>query len=446
MRVFDAHVHIFPDRIAAPTVASMASRAGLVPTYDGTRDGLLACLRQAGIEGALNCPVATKVEQVASINEWSAAQNVWPVLSLGSIHPDCPDAMAILYGVRDAGLPGIKLHPEYQDFTLDDPRLGDVWRGCVELGLVVFMHCGGDLLYRPPFRSSPAAIRDLLDAYPGLRLVAAHFGSWKMWDEVDRELVGTDVFLDLSFVFGILPDEALVEMSRRHGVDKILFGTDAPWRDPVQELAYFLALPFTPDEQRRMLWENAARLFGFAEVAGPAREPLSQRGRGVASPGNDRDQLLALSEAQLVRLCRIDTFRGTGPGGQKRNKTESAVRITHEPSGYSAVSDATRSQHTNRSMAVRRLRLEMALKWRVPVKGGNEPLRPRPAAKADEYPLWVAFVLDGLEAHGYRLREAAESLGTGTAQLVRDLERDRQLWQWVNRARRAAGLSPLRGG
>jgi hypothetical protein len=154
--------------------------------------------------------------------------------------------------------------------------------------------------------------------------------------------------------------------------------------------------------------------------------------------------LLASSEAQLVRLCRVDTFRGTGPGGQKRNKTESAVRITHEPSGYSAVSDATRSQHTNRRLAVRRLRHEMALGWRCPVSDTGAPLPPRPAAAADDYALWLARILDHLEAHGCRLRETAKSLGTGTAQLVRDFEQDARLWQCVNRARRAAGLSLLR--
>ena len=246
MRVFDAHVHVFPDHIAGRTVEAMGRLAGIVPAFDGTRAGLLASMEHAGITAALNCPVATKPEQVESINRW-AAEQAWPVISLGTVHPDYADIPGALRAVAGAGLHGIKLHPEFQEFALDDARLGPVWRGCADLGLVVFLHCGGDIAFPPPYRSSPAGVRAVLDAYPPLRLVAAHFGSWRMWDAVERELIGRDVCLDLSYTLGDLADKRLVTLARRHGVDRVMFGTDAPWRDQAAELERFLLLPFTPE-------------------------------------------------------------------------------------------------------------------------------------------------------------------------------------------------------
>ncbi len=263
-RIFDSHVHIFPDQVAAGAVGHLAEMTRLEPVYDGTRQGLLAHMRQAGVEGALNCPIATKPEQVESINRWAAAQNQWPVLSLGSVHPDHPDPRRVLNQLRTLGLRGVKMHPEYQQFRLDDPAACRVWAICQELDLLVLLHAGADIGFAQPFHSDPAAVRAMAQAYPRLRIVAAHFGGWGMWDQVQSHLIGTRVLLDLSFTLGILDDATLVAAARRHGTDRVLFGSDAPWRDQAAYVRYFLALDFAPEEQRRILWGNAASLLGFS--------------------------------------------------------------------------------------------------------------------------------------------------------------------------------------
>ncbi len=264
IKVFDSHTHIFPDKIAARTVAELGRKAGIKAAYDGTREGLLCSMRAASIDGALNCPVATVPEQVDSINRWSASQNCWPIISLGAIHPDSPRPEKVLEGIRNLGLPGIKMHPEYQGFTLSDPRVQPIWSACAALGLVVVLHCGADLGFSPPYHSSPAQIRSLIGNHPNLKLVAAHFGSWRMWEAVEVELIGCPLYLDLSFTLGLLPDEKVLELVRRHDPERVLFGTDTPWRNQTEELDYFQQLPFTSAEKERILWQNAAKLFGFA--------------------------------------------------------------------------------------------------------------------------------------------------------------------------------------
>lgn len=261
--VFDSHVHVFPDAVGPRAVARVSARLRTPASYDGTRAALLKKMSEAGIAGALNAPVATRPDQVASINTWAASQNAWPMLSLGSIHPDFPGIANELRRVKDLGLPGVKLHPEYQAFSPDEPRLAPVWRTCRELGLLVLLHTGNDWFFDPPCHASPAAVARVLRAWPGLTLIAAHFGGFQHWDDVERELVGLPLYFDTSFAAGHAPVEQFLRIVRRHGAERILFGTDAPWQDPPAVRAAFLRLPLTPDEQRAILWDNAARLLGL---------------------------------------------------------------------------------------------------------------------------------------------------------------------------------------
>ncbi|MEI8242638.1 MAG: amidohydrolase family protein [bacterium] len=263
--VFDSHVHIFPDNIGARVVAQVAVGLPLQPSYDGTRAGLLRTMAAAGIAGSLNAPVATRADQVATINTWAAAQNRWPMLSLGAMHPDLPDAPAELRRVKELGLPGIKMHPEYQAFAPDEARLVPIWRTCRDLGLIVLLHAGNDWQFQPPCRAAPAAIARVVRAWPGLTFIAAHFGGTDLWDDVARELLGLPLYLDTSFTVGYLPEAQFLLMVRKHGADRVLFATDAPWQDPPVTLAAFRRLTLTPDEQHAILWGNAERLLGFGD-------------------------------------------------------------------------------------------------------------------------------------------------------------------------------------
>ena len=438
MPVFDCHVHVFPDPIAPAAVAAIGKAAGLEPDYDGTRAALVRRLAEAGCDGALNCPVATTPKQVRSINDWAAANNDWPLLSAGAIHPDTPDPVAELERVRSLGLLGIKLHPEYQLFTPDDPRMDAIWETCAGLGLPVVLHAGVDIGLPPPYRTTPGALAALVARVPGLILIAAHLGGFRQWDEVEACLAGTPVYLDLSFALGELPDEQVLRIVRKHGVHRVLYGTDAPWRNPCTYLQRFHALPFGERERRWMLWENAADLFGLhlPEEPDTVAEPM------VEIDWRERDRALALGDEALVAECRMDAFRGSGRGGQKRNRTSSAVRITHPATGTSAYSDETRSQHSNRLIALRLLRWEIAMVCRCPAPEPR-PVGSLPGWRSPEYAAWLAHAVDLLAASGYQVGEAARGLGLGTGGLVHELGRVSRVWDAVAHAREERGLPPL---
>jgi len=137
----------------------------------------------------------------------------------------------------------------------------------------------------------------------------------------------------------------------------------------------------------------------------------------------------------------MQAFKASGHGGQKVNKTSSAVRIVHEPSGIEATSSETRSQHENRHHALKKLRMKIALEIRSEEKSAIDNFQISMSNPA--YPLFVALLLDELHRFGFRLAESAKSLGLSTGQLVRHLERDPELWQKVNSERKTNGLKQL---
>ena len=261
--VFDFHVHLYPDVLAPKCVPMLSQRFGNPPAFDGTVAGLRSDMRGSGVRAALNLPVATRPDQVASINRWAAENNRAPVFSLATIHPDLPNLGQVLEELRSAGFRGIKLHPEYQLFTLDDPRMKPVWESCQELGMLVMLHAGGERVFDPPYHTSPTAIARFIDRYPRLTVAAAHLGGFGMWDESERELIGKNLYLDLSHTFNWMPDEQIVRMVRNHGVERILWGTDAPWQRPSEILARFLEQPFSERERSLILWENTCRLLNL---------------------------------------------------------------------------------------------------------------------------------------------------------------------------------------
>ena len=155
--------------------------------------------------------------------------------------------------------------------------------------------------------------------------------------------------------------------------------------------------------------------------------------------------LLALPDGQLLGQCRFEACRGTGPGGQKRNKTSTAARVTHEATGISVWDDTTRSQHQNLRLALRRLRWELAVF--LPPEVGELPpgipLSPVPGESSPQYPLWLGKVFDALRRGEYNIASAAADLGCTPSRLLRLMGREPFAWQKLAEERQRRQLPPL---
>ena len=278
--IIDIHTHTFPDKIAAATLDKLKHLSHTIPFTDGTAVGLAASMARAGVDRSVVMPVATSPRQVPHVNDASARMNELGaqtgVLSFGCMHPDFDGWKEELARVRDLGLKGIKLHPQYQDTDFDDPRYLRILDRCGELGLVVLTHAGLDIGMPGKDNCSPEMVLRALRQTGPVKLVLAHMGGWRQWDRVEALLPGTGVYLDTSFSLGeitplddghyrpgdlpLLDEAAFLRMVRKFGADRVLFGTDSPWDDQETALARLRALPLEKSELDAILGGSARKL------------------------------------------------------------------------------------------------------------------------------------------------------------------------------------------
>lgn len=279
--IIDLHTHIFPDKVAQIAIPKLRDSSHTHPFTDGTAAGLSAAMDESGVDLSVVLPVATNPQQVSRINETSAQLNQQGgrVISLGSIHPDCEDWKRELDRIAALGLKGIKLHPVYQGVYMDDVRYIRILAQAGELGLVVVTHAGQDIGFPGEEKCTPAMIRRAVRAAGPVKLIAAHMGGWRNWDEVCDCLADTAVGLDTAYALGqVAPEgeghfapeeldmmsrEQFVSIVRVFGAHRIYFGTDSPWRGHRQSLADIQALPLTAEEKTMILGENARKLLAL---------------------------------------------------------------------------------------------------------------------------------------------------------------------------------------
>jgi len=271
MRVIDTHTHCFPDDLAGRAIDSLESLAPWKAVGEGTIASLIDSMDTAGIDAAVVCTIATKPGQVPAIFDWCKTVRSERIIPFLSVHYSMPDACRWLERFAEAGFRGIKLHPMYQDFPADDPCLDSIYAAAAELGLIIAMHSGCDVAFPDEDdRATPVRLRSIIDRFPKLKLLCLHLGGWRMWDDVERYLVGTNVYFETSFTLGYIDPERKLDIIRRHGIDRVMFGTDWPWRDQARNLEHLRRIGLTPGELESVLSGAATRLLRLDDKGQPA--------------------------------------------------------------------------------------------------------------------------------------------------------------------------------
>lgn len=257
--VIDIHTHIFPDHGAAKIIAALEAEAECKAFSDGTRQGLLNSMQKAGVQVSVQVPVATRPDQVESINSYALKISDQQIISFGALHPKYPHFKKEISRLRAAGIKGVKFHPEYQDFFPDDEAMFPVYEELAKARLIAFFHAGRDIAFEN-VHGTPAHFARLIKAFPNLKLVLAHMGGFQMWDEVLAEVIGQDVYIDTSFAMDFMSNHAFLQLVERHDPDLILFGTDSPWQDQQQELAKLRTLITDASDLEKIVSLNAINL------------------------------------------------------------------------------------------------------------------------------------------------------------------------------------------
>ncbi|MCE5314945.1 MAG: amidohydrolase family protein [Armatimonadota bacterium] len=261
-KIIDFHVHAFPDKVADRAIEVLYTINKMKPVYDGTISGLISLIEQEGVDFAVIQPVATKASQVKGINDFAASHTDPRILSFGGMHPEWNDPAAEIERMISLGIPGIKIHANWQGVYADDPIMFPIYEAA-QGRLIITFHAGEEPTPFDPQRATPERLRIVHENFPNLTINAAHMGGWMMWDECEEHLIGRDLYLDTSACFReYMPDGRMLSMIRRHGADHILFATDLPLARPSAEAQRLMELGLTDNELELILYRNAERLLG----------------------------------------------------------------------------------------------------------------------------------------------------------------------------------------
>lgn len=273
--IIDIHTHIFPDKIAYDTLRHMEQMIykcqGIKVDAEATalRSDLSKTSIEAGIDKSIICPVATNITQPEKLNALASKINETTdethLFSFGAIHPDNENYKEIIDDVVARDLKGIKLHPDYQDTLFSDIKYQRIVDYAAQKDLVIVIHAGEDIGIPAQIHCTPDMILDMHKHMQPEKLVLAHMGGWRMWDEVEEKLVGLPYYMDSAICLNRnvkihMENDQFVRMVRNHGADKVLFGTDSPWYDQARAIEDIRSTGLTSDELDLVLGDNANHL------------------------------------------------------------------------------------------------------------------------------------------------------------------------------------------
>ncbi len=260
--IIDFHTHIFPDDIAKKAIPTLAARSGIKPAADGTALNTATVLRAAGFDKAVALNIATKPKQTPVINDWIVTLvSDEMFIPFGTIHPEYTQKEAEFIKLSKAGVKGIKIHPDYQNVFANDDILNEIYELAVAYNMTVIFHAGVDIGLPEPIHCTPKMLAEVSDNFPSLRIVAAHYGGYLMWDDVIQYYKNREnIFIDTAFSVGRMDNTKRNYVINSIGVDRILLASDCPWENPQDSVKSILKLSISDDSKEKILGGNAARL------------------------------------------------------------------------------------------------------------------------------------------------------------------------------------------
>ncbi len=259
--IVDFHTHAFSHQLAEKAMDKLEATCGIPRKSDGTIEDTCAKMKELGVDAAVVLNIASTPSSTPKVNDFAMEIDALPgVVAFGSLHPLYDGLEEEICRLREGGLKGIKLHPYYQGFFVEDELAFPMYELLEKSGLYVCFHAGYDPLDPHMNYITPKGARTVHDRFPGMKMILAHLGSMYMWDEVEKYIVGTDIWMDTAFCAHAIDPEQLTRIIRNHGASKILLGSDFPWHNTTEEIEMIRSLALSQQEKDWILGENAKRM------------------------------------------------------------------------------------------------------------------------------------------------------------------------------------------
>lgn len=260
MKIIDAHAHIFPAKIAEKAVQSISDfYSGAEMTHIGSSEELIKSGNFIGVDKYLVFSTATAVHQVESINSFIIEQTekYEQFIGLGTMYTGYENFESELRRLKENGINGIKLHPDFQKFNFDSEELYPLYDALVSLNMFVLTHAGD---YRYEY-SHPRRIAKIAEAFSGLDIIAAHFGGWSQWNIAIDCLNLPNVYFDTSSTLGFDGDKYAKRAFDVFDNSHIFFGTDFPMWDHKKELENIQRLGLPDETFEKVMYKNFCNFY-----------------------------------------------------------------------------------------------------------------------------------------------------------------------------------------
>lgn len=262
--LIDFHTHCFPEKIAETAINKLSFvSGGLKPYTNGTLNGLLDSMKKHSVQKSVVLSIATNEKQQKNVNDFASEINSHEnLIAFGTVHPDSEDSLFELERIKALGLKGVKLHPDYQGFFVDDEKMKPIYKKISSLGLITIFHAGFDYAFKEPYGATPERLEKALSWFDS-PVIAAHWGGVGYSKEVISRLCGKDIWFDTSFGYGQMPKYLAQEIIEKHSPDRILFGTDTPWHTADMELRLLKTLDMSDGDFEKITHKNAEKLLNI---------------------------------------------------------------------------------------------------------------------------------------------------------------------------------------
>ena len=255
-KVVDFHAHAFADNIAEKAAQNLNTYYDIPLAGNGMFCHVKNSMIENKIDKLVVHATATKASQVEHINDYVKSLTDENIIGFGTIHFEYENIKEEIDRIIKMGLRGMKFHPVFQGFNIDDKCMYPIYE-CLEGRLPVLMHVGD----KNVDMATPSRLSKVMDDFPKLTVIAAHLGGVFEWDNAEKYLLGRDnLYVDTSSAIRFLTPERAAELIKKQGTDRVLFGTDYPLSLHKYELDVLDKIPLTEEEKEQILWKNAYKL------------------------------------------------------------------------------------------------------------------------------------------------------------------------------------------
>lgn len=266
MKLIDTHCHVFPDFLAKKAIEKLSDGSSYIPQTDGTLADTLRIQNSWGCQNFVMLNIATYPDYVPNVNDFQIEHNDNKhIISFGSIHPLYADYKNELDRLERAGIKGIKFHPGYQDFIMDDKALYPIYEEVAKRNMVLLFHAGYDPCFEGADFADPFRAEKVVRDFKGAKIVLAHMGNYLTNHEAMKHLIGLDVYFDISVASVYMPKSEMEQMIKAHDVEKFLYATDCPWSNGIETQKLIQSLNLLESDKAKIFYKNAVKLLNLNE-------------------------------------------------------------------------------------------------------------------------------------------------------------------------------------